>query len=310
MKMPLKRSIPLFDGHCDTLAWLKNDLISNERHVDITRADYEPYAQYFAIFHPFAAEFDGLYAKLTAELTAAGDRVMLCRNAADAGTAAKAKAAGAFVSVEGAHLISCDESRLPELKQKGISAVCLTWNNPTVISGTNVNEPERGLSTEGKSFVRKMNELGIIVDVSHLSDRGFWDVCDTCQGPFIASHSNSRALCGHSRNLTDDMFAALMEHGGTAGLNLYAEFISDPGKPCKVEDAVHHIEHFLELGGEKNIAIGGDLDGCDRLPDGISGIQDVRKVFELLVERGCPESTARDIFFNNLMRVVTEVCGI
>ena len=300
---------PLFDGHCDTLLWLKGDLVSNGLHVDLTRADYSPYAQYFAIYHPFKPMFDELYAKLMSELGTAGDAARLCRTAGEAEAAAEAGAAAAFVSVEGAHVFGCDIDRLPELKEKGVSAICLTWNTPTVISGTNVNEPERGLSAEGKTLVRKMNELGMIVDVSHLSDPGFWDVAETCEGPFIASHSNSRALCAHTRNLTDEMFRAIVEKGGVAGLNLYSAFLVEPGKTATVEDAVRHIEHFLDLGGEKNIAIGGDLDGCDTLPAGIAGIQNVGKIFDALVARGCPESTARDIFYNNLMRVVKQVCG-
>ena len=300
---------PLFDGHCDTLLWLKGDLVSNGLHVDLTRADYSPYAQFFAIYHPFKPMFDELYAKLMRELETAGDAVRLCRTAGEAEKAAEAGAAAAFISVEGAHVFDCDVGRLPELREKGVSSVCLTWNTPTVISGTNVNEPERGLSAEGKALVRKMNELGMIVDVSHLSDPGFWDVVETCEGPFVASHSNSRALCAHTRNLTDDMFRAIVEKGGVAGLNLYSAFLVEPEKTATVEDAVRHIEHFLELGGEKNISIGGDLDGCDTLPAGIAGIQNVGKIFDALVARGCPESTARDIFYNNLMRVVKQVCG-
>ena len=119
-------------------------------------------------------------------------------------------------------------------------------------------------------------------------------------GPIVASHSNARALCGHPRNLTDDMFRAIRDSGGAAGLNLYTDFL---GKKGTVEDAVRHVEYFLALDGEKTLALGGDWDGC-QLPEGWQGVQQLPLLWDALAERGYDRATLEDIFYNNWYRVL------
>jgi membrane dipeptidase len=144
----------------------------------------------------------------------------------------------------------------------------------------------------------------MLVDVSHLSDPGFWDVAEELSGPFFASHSNARAVFSHPRNLTDEQFTAIIDHNGVVGLNLYANFL---GERADLDTAIAHLEHWLELGGERTVALGGDLDGCSSLPEGITGIQDLDRLWELL-QRNYSEALVRALFFENLMRVVSEVC--
>ena len=145
-----------------------------------------------------------------------------------------------------------------------------------------------------------MEELNIYADVSHLSDPGFWDVMRQARRPVVASHSNSRALCSHRRNLTDDMFRALRDTGGVVGINLNRPFVGGPS----IDDLVAHVEHFLSLNGEKTVAIGGDLDGCEALAAGFSGVQDVVKLYQALEERGYPQTLLEDIFWNNWRRIL------
>ena len=153
----------------------------------------------------------------------------------------------------------------------------------------------------GREYVRTAQKLGMLVDVSHISDEGFWDIMDITQGPVIATHSNSRAVCDVSRNLTDDMFRAICKTGGVAGINLYTAFIGDVPSLDRLCD---HIIHFMELDPTgKHIALGGDLDGCDTLCYGISGIEDYPAIARRLLERGVAEHTVRDIFWNNAMEV-------
>lgn len=304
--------IPLFDGHSDAILRLYVDgapvgaLKKNDNHVDLERGlRYSKYAQFFALFglpEMFRGRdgFEELYKRFIAELSP-------CRTAEEARTAMEEGRCAAFLSIEGAGLIDCDPGRLEQAYEKGVRSICLSWNRATRLCGSSAEDPDRGLSAEGREFVRLADRLGMIVDVSHLSDAGVYDVA-RMGIPFIASHSNSRAVYPHPRNLDDDMFRAIRDSGGTAGLNLYADFLC--GGRAAIEDVIRHAEHFLELGGEKTLAIGGDLDGCDRLPEGIEGIQDVAKLYRAFADRGYGKELLDNIFFNNLMRVVELVCTI
>ena len=312
-------NIPLFDAHCDTAfqMLLKGyGLFENDGHTDLKRGlKYSPYAQFFALFamdeEKMPVRFEHILGRtaedlvefelktLLAEFERHGDRIALCKTAGDAKKAAAEGRACAFLSVEGAELIGCDIERLHKMKKLGLSSLTLTWNNPNALIC------ESGLTPLGREFVRSCNELSIIIDLSHIPDKAFWDVLELTSSPVIASHSNSRALCAHRRNLTDEQFRAICEVGGVAGINLYTEFL---GEKASIDTVISHIERFLSLGGEKNIAIGTDFDGCDSLPEGICGIEDMDKIYTELLRRDYPPELINGIFFDNLMRVVEEVC--
>ena len=311
--------IPLFDAHCDTAfkMLLKGyGLSENTGHTDLERGNkYSPYAQFYALFAMDASNvpeyFQSIEGMTAAEMFSAElknlmyeigknqDKIMLCKSASDARVAAAANKTAALLSIEGAELIGCDLKRLDEMFALGVRAINLTWNNPNDLICS------EGLTELGTAFVKRCNELGIIIDVSHLPDTAFWNVIDIAEKPLMASHSNSRALCAHRRNLNDEQFSAIIKNGGVAGINLYSNFL---GKEPTVLTVIEHIEHFLSLGGEKHLALGCDFDGCDSLPDGISGIEDITQIYNTLLRLNYKETLVNDIFYNNLMRVVEEVC--
>ena len=324
-------SIPLFDAHCDTLSrnvspghpyFAGGTLRRNAGHLDLERLHgFAPSAQFFAVFDSWDSgkdrEADSLYSSFRAQyalfartMEENGDLVFHCRTAEEAQRASAEGRTAAFLSVEGAELLDCDEGKLADAWEKGVRMVNLTWNCENTLSGSNAEAPDRGLTERGRSFVRKMQQLGMIVDVSHLSDPGFWDVAELSQAagvPFIASHSNARALCPHKRNLTDEQFTAIIRSRGVAGLNLCDKFLAE--EEPTLDGAVAHIEHFLALGGEENVAIGGDWDGCDLCP-GVEDVTGITLLYERLLRRGYSETLVRNIFYFNLMRVVREVCTI
>ena len=309
--------LDVFDGHCDTV--LKCCLEGggfgrNPYHVDLERGRaFGRYAQFFALFGQ-PEDFPGLTPRETferacalfsREMEANSAIITHCRSGEEAEAAFAAGKMAAFLSVEGAELLDCSLERLEEAYALGVRAVNPTWNRANALGGTNAEDVDRGLTDQGKAFVRRAEGLGVLVDVSHLSDPGFWDVADTLSGPFFASHSDSRAVFSHPRNLTDAQFTAIIEHNGVAGLNLFAEFV---GGEADLEAIAAHLDHWLELGGEQNIALGGDLDGCSPMAGSMAGVQDYERLYHFLRSRGYSQALLQDLFFNNLMRVVSKVC--
>lgn len=309
-------AIDLWDGHCDTISRCQETgegFWENGGHLNLKRTrGFGRYAQLFAIFGDTGeiattpgAHFRRQYSLFQRELEVNSGTMAHCRTAREAECAFRAGKTAAFLSVEGAELLDCDLVRLEEAHALGVRAVTLTWNHANALSGSIAEASAQGLTERGRAFVARMERLGILVDVSHLSEAGFWDVAAMATRPFIASHSNARAVFPAQRNLTDGQFTAIMEHRGVAGLNLYPEFLWEG---ADLDSIVSHLEHFLALGGEKNVAIGGDWDGISATPHGISGIWDLEKLYERLLQRNYHEALVRDVFFENLMRVVSDVC--
>ena len=186
----------------------------------------------------------------------------------------------------------------------GFRMTTLGWNEDNLLCGSHVTGG--GLTEQGRDYFREAQRLGMIVDVSHSSDRAFWDMMELTQKPIIASHSNSRSICDVSRNLTDDMFKAICEIGGVAGINLYTDFI---GGESDLNAVCRHIAHFLELdpSGE-HIALGGDLDGCDSLVSGFDGVQSYSALAGCLQQLGLDEKIIRNVFWNNAIGVMEKCC--
>ncbi|MEA4965528.1 MAG: membrane dipeptidase [Oscillospiraceae bacterium] len=305
------KKIPYFDAHCDTLLRCRQNgwhLSENPGHVDLRRAGcFSAYAQFFAIYYDSAVPLSGSHFAETAAYRAllmqelAGQATQFCSSRRDVEAAAAAGKPAALLSVEGGELLDCDPANLETAADWGVQMLNLTWNHKNLLSGTNCQEPERGLSILGREFVREAQRLHILMDVSHVSERGFWDLCEITEQPIVASHSNSKAICDHSRNLTDEQFRAIAQSGGVAGLNLYANFI---GGEADFPMLIRHLEHFLDLGGEDAVGLGGDLDGCETLCRGIGGIQDVPQLYAALEARGYGEALLHKIFWGNWLRVI------
>ncbi len=307
----------LFDGHCDTILRCYLDggpLRDRAGQLNLCRTRVFPrYAQFFALFGS-AEDTPGLelwevlraqYALFRWEMDRNADLIAFCRGAGEAEAAFASGRSAAFLSVEGAEMLNCDLGKLEEAHRMGVRAVNLTWNHANALSGSNAEAPERGLSALGRDFVRRMEALGMLVDVSHLSDPGFWDVAACARGPLFASHSNARAVYSDQRNLTNSQFTAIIESDGVAGLNMYAPFL---GEDPDLDTVVAHLEHFLALGGARHVSIGGDWDGASRLPRGMDGVWDMEKLAERLLRRNYSEPLIDAVFYTNLMRVVTKIC--
>ena len=214
----------------------------------------------------------------------------------------------AMLSMEDSVALEGKLERVEEFYRMGVRMMSLTWNWENSLGYPQSDEPEimkRGLKNFGIDAIRRMEELGIIIDVSHLSDGGFWDVMKHTKAPIVASHSNSRALCDEGRNLTDDMLRAIGDRGGVCGLNFYAEFLSKGAKYASAADIVRHAKYIANVAGVDAVALGSDFDGIDTELE----FRDYAGM-PVLLDRLCrefTESQVEKICKGNILRVICEV---
>ncbi len=294
--------IPYFDAHCDTITAVLErggSLLENRYQLDLERLEkYEPRAQFFAVW---GGRYEEKVALLKRELELSG-RGRLCRDMRELRQTAKEGLLAALLSLEGMEQFNCDIGRLRRAHEEdGLLMANLCWNSDNVLCGSAM-DGGGGLTDRGCVFVREAQEMGVVIDLSHASERAFWDVLEVSARPVLASHSDSAALCSDfPRNLTDEQFIALEKQGGGAGINLCPDFL---GLTRDVDAVCAHIERFLSLGGEKAVFIGADLDGIDDCPDGIDGAGGVYKIYEALLRRNYPETLVRNIFWDNLVEIL------
>ena len=313
-------NVPVFDLHCDTALALLGETVNepgslrkNELHIDLERAKQLPgYCQCFACFTtPFMEEwykttptlvFEREIATIQRELDKNTDLMELAYSAAEVEELRSKGKMAAILTIEGPAGLGFDPELLENLHQIGFRISTLGWNEQNPLTGS--HRTGGGLTDMGKAYVKEAQRVGMRIDVSHISDEAFWDIMKITEAPILATHSSSRAVWDSSRNLTDDMFRAIAQTGGVAGINLYEGFIGEEGK-ADIDTVCDHIFHFLELDPQgKHIALGGDLDGCDPLVSGFDGVLGYPKLAARLQERGLSEDLIWNIFWNNAIGVI------
>ena len=279
-------------------------LRKNNFHTGLEKLrKFTPCAQVFAVCAETldrpVEKADAMLRRLSQEIEENSDIVMLCLNFHDIKKAAGLGKIAAVISIEGCEQISSLESAY----QNGVRILHPTWNFDNELCGAAVGSG-RGLTEKGRAFVKKAQHMGFALDMSHISERGFWDALEVCEKPVIAGHSNAKALCNVPRNLTDEQFNALVDVGGGAGINLYPEFL---GLGKDINAVIAHIEHFLSLGGERSVFLGCDFDGIDSTPTGLDGVQKLDKLYNELLNRNYPEALVRALFWDNLYDIMEKM---
>lgn len=317
-------NFPVFDFHCDTaLALLGEDLNqagnlrSNKLHIDLERASkLGGYVQCFACFTTPMMEqwnhispivvFERELATIQREIDQNRDLIDTAYSVTDIKENQARGKMSAILTLEGTAGFGHEPALLEDLYAIGFRISSLGWNEKNPLTGSHVTGG--GLTDQGREYVKEAQRLGMLVDVSHISDEGFWDIMKITNAPVIATHSNSRAVWAESRNLTDDMFRAICETDGVAGYNVCAEFT---GEKPNIDTICDHIFHFIELDPDgRHIALGGDLDGITNMPAGFEGVQSWPVLAGRLMERGMDEKTVLNIFWNNGIGVMERaVCN-
>ena len=310
----MRRKPALFDLHCDTLTRSlycpggtgAPPLDDPAAQLAVGRMPAgTAWVQCFAVFIPDhlrgaegAAFFDRWAAVFAREMERERDRMAWCRTAGDLAAALDGGKFAAVLTAEGGSALGGKPERVETLWDAGVRMMALTWNGQNELaSGHNT---AAGFSAFGREAVAAMEERGMVVDVSHLNDRGFEELLGFAKKPFAASHSNARSVCAHRRNLPDDFIREMVRRRGLIGLNYCRYFLSDEGRG-DLEDLWRHVERFLALGAEDCLALGSDYDGADMHPD-LDGVEKALGLYDFLVERGLPAETAEGIVFGNAWR--------
>ena len=208
------------------------------------------------------------------------------------------------ISIEGGEMIKGSLEKLDEFDRAArLRLIALTWNNENEIGHPAKNGPRGHLKPFGLELLAEMDRRGILADVSHLNEDGFWDICEHMDLPPMASHSNARWLCDVPRNLHKEQVQAIIEKGGFIGINFYTNFLTRTGSST-LDDIFRHIDAICELGGEKILGFGSDFDGIDSWPEGLANPADFPNVIELLRAHGYKESTIEDIAGMNYWRLL------
>ncbi len=302
--------LQLFDLHCDSIERYKEsgtDFLSPNTHFSLGELkQFKRLCQTFAIFIPDIIRGDDAFQYFEEHrlylmnlLTQQNTLAEMATSAHEIERITEQGKCAIVLSVEGGAVLGGKIERVAYLQQCGVKMFTLVWNGENEIGSGSVTE--KGLTSFGKDVVRGLEDHNIIVDVSHLNDQGFDDLCTIARKPFIATHSNLRSVCNHPRNLRDDQFAEIVQRKGLVGLNLFQEFISEERDGGTMDNLYRHIERMLELGGENVIACGSDFDGADIHPSLKTPVAWARGA-EYLVDRGIPEGVVRKIYFENALR--------
>lgn len=267
----------MFDLHCDTITGLSENSASlrkNEMHIDLEKLRKgDTLAQCFAIFvhqkwcrqngvspYDYYREMRDVFYR---EMRENADTIAPAFSSADVLENDRKGLMSGILTIEAGEPLEGKPERVEEFKKDGVRMITLTWNFENEIGFSNLTGGR--LKPKGREIVDAMNALGVLVDVSHLSDEGFFDCIELSKGqyPVVASHSDARALCPHSRNLTDEMLRAIGNTGGIVGVNYYAHFLRENTNDTTMEDVLRHTLHLIDKAGVDHVAFGSDYDGID-----------------------------------------------
>ncbi|HBN84657.1 MAG TPA: peptidase [Clostridiales bacterium] len=308
----------ILDAHCDTLSEVldkKIDLFQNSGQLDLKRLyENKNSVQFFAVFikpgHSAYALTEAL--KLIDLLKQAAvqypETMEIALDTKDIRRITSEGKVAAIISIEGGDALSGELSVLRMLHELGVRALGLTWNYRNQIADGVLDDTGGGLTPFGKSVVSEMNRLRMLIDVSHINKKGFWDVLEQSKNPIIASHSNAQTLCGHVRNLDDNQLLALKENGGVTGMNFCPAFLRDD-QQATIDDVIKHIEYIAGLIGIEHIGLGSDFDGIARTPTGLEGVQCLPDLINRLFRLNYTKQQVEMIAGGNFMRVLQKVIG-
>jgi membrane dipeptidase len=281
----------------------------NDIHIDMERLKaFKSAGQIFAIWlddEYIDKPFDNTIRAIdffNKEIDNNSDIIRLCKHKSDFND--EDKRIKAVLSIEGGEAIegSCDKLRL--FYDMGVRLMTITWNRVNELGCGALSGMDDGLTDIGISVVKQMNELGMLVDVSHLNEAGFKDVCRVSERPFIATHSNAYSVCKHPRNLNDYQLSCMAERECVAGINIYPPFV-DEDNEGRLDNILRHIDYMADRIGENNVVLGCDFDGIDVTPKDLTDVSKMQLLYDR-VETSYGAIFAENLFYNNIVTFLTK----
>ena len=240
--------------------------------------------------------------------------IFICKNKEDINDCINKNKIGIILHIEGAEAISENFDSLNILYSLGLRSIGLVWSRPNKYGyGVPFKFPSSpdigpGLTDKGKQLIKKCNELNVLIDLSHLNEKGFWDVAKISSKPLIATHSNVHEICPHSRNLTNKQLQAIKESDGIVGLNFAPAFLRVDGKMEKdtpLEIIIKHFDHLINILGEDRVAIGSDFDGAT-IPMKIKNLSGMINLQEFLLYSGYDKNIIEKLFYKNWLNFLVK----
>jgi membrane dipeptidase len=321
----------IFDAHGDIWTDVTQKRMMGERNI-IKKFHFEKYKEGKVDAGIFVIWIDPPYDKdpkkrlieivknMSVEINDNKDIIKIVKKFEDFEIAKKENKFGAMIGLEGLSYIKENDGTIDALYNFGARHASLTWNEENELATGVKGNPDRGLTNLGKTIIKRMEELGIIVDVSHANEKTFWDIASEASKPIIASHSNCKALCDHPRNLTDEQIKEIKNSGGVIGINAFPDFVNKDKKKRNIENLANHIDYIVGLAGIDHVGFGFDF--CDFLTgdtmasfaedseETVKGLENVSKVPQLisiLRQKGYSEKDIEKIKNKNFMRIIKEI---
>ncbi len=303
-----------FDLHCDTITTAMHQSCGLDcKYLDIyfpKNEEIKRHCQCFAIFCPDVISGEDAFNYYTmskhffdAQLAEFPRYFEQAKTIRDVDRITGSGKTAAILTVEGGRVLGGKIGRLENLWNDGVRMMTLTWNGENEI-GKGSTDQNFGLKPFGIDVVKEMERLGMVIDVSHLSDEGLCGVLKNVNCAVAASHSNLREVCGHRRNLTDEYFKEIVRRGGIVGINFYKAFLNNDEENANLSDILKHVERMLMLGGENAVCMGSDYDGCD-VVNGIRKMKDIPNLYDL-VKKEFGIELAEKIFWKNAYNFFAE----
>ncbi len=304
----------LIDTHVDTITTLmdnKEFFLNNNCHISLDRlSTYDKKGIYFAIWLSIERRKNAFAETIKAidfyhkELAENQNFIAHSNNFSEFNNTFNSGKVASILGLEGGEALEGNIDNLYTLHDKGVRLITLTWNNDNEI-GSGVLGKDEGLTSFGKNVVKKMNNLNMILDISHLNRKGFFDVVELTEKPILASHSNAYSIHSSKRNLFDDQLDALKNINSYVSFTIHSPFINGDNK-CSINDTLRHIDHLINKLGEDFVSIGTDFDGTNFLPCEINNISDLFLLYNLLKKTYNTE-IANKIFYQNQLNFLKKV---